>query len=386
MDAAEAAEAAPAVEETAEDVAAAAAATIQDQLAALSEAQAKTVKPVDLIDPVNTELLGSPGDAPDVIVYSGQTDDYVRWQRDITNAISTAGLGWATEFFRGQLHLTLEPVVGVPVYIHEHCPVLTKQQGARLNSARAAKMARAREQVCGVVLASIAPSVAESITEGGAGVGRDPDKLVAAITVHARGTDARVTGADAVRQFYELQWRESPKTLVAQVDASFADMHRLQRVTLALGEDGYALSAQQLMVKAVSMMPSDLTPHVRTHQGCTTLQQLQNEMKKDAGRLDGSAAAGLTSFVTQTDRLQELEARIDLKIKELAGAGDSGRSRAGDSGRPRREHSRAVMTNPATPPDSSRRWQWCEHHGSWSATHKSSGCYVAHPELAPKRD
>ena len=118
----------------------------------------------------------------------------------------------------------------------------------------------------------------------------------------------------------------------------------------------------------------------RTCQGCTTLQQLQNEMKKDAGRLDGSAAAGLTSFVTQTDRLQELEARIDLKIKELAGA------RAGDSGRPRQQHSRAVMTNPATPPDSSKRWQWCEHHGSWSTTHKSSGCYIAHPELAPKRD
>ena len=179
-----------------------------------------------------------------------------------------------------------------------------------------------------------------------------------------------------MRQFYELQWRKSPKTLVAQVDASFADMCRLQRVTLALGEEGCSLSAQQLMVKAVSMMPTDLTPHVRTHQGCTTLQQLQDEMKKDAGRLDGSAAAGLTSFVTQTDRLQELEARIDRKLKELASAGDGGRPR----------HSRAVMTNPATPPDSSKRWSWCEHHGSWSSTHKSSGCYIAHPELAPKRD
>ena len=362
---------------TAEEEAAAAAAAIQGQLAALPEAQAKTVKPADLIDPVNAALLGSPGDAPDVIAYSGQTDDYVRWQRDLTNAISTAGLGWATEFFRKQLHLTLEPVVGAPVYIHDSYPVLTKQQAARLNSARAAKIARAREQVYGIVLASIASSVAESICEGGAGVGRDPDKLVAAITVHARGTDARVTGADAVRQFYELPWCKQHKTLVAQVDASFASMYRLQRITLALGEDGYALSAQQLMVKAVSMMPTDLTPHVRTYQGCTTLQQLQDEMKKDAGRLDGSAAAGLTSFVTQTDRLHELEARIDRKLKELAGAGDGGRPR---------QHSRAVMTNPATPPDSSKRWSWCEHHGSWSSTHKSSGCYIAHPELAPQRD
>ena len=375
----EAAEDVPAAEEvaTAEEEAAAAAAAIQGQLAALPEAQAKTVKPADLIDPVNAALLGSPGDAPDITAYSGQTDDYMRWERDTTNAISIAGLGWATEFFRKQLNLTLEPVVGAPVYIHGSYPVLTKQQAARLNSARAAKIARAREQVYGIVLSSIAPSVAEAICEGGAGVGRDPDKLVAAITVHARGTDARVTGADAVRQFYELPWSKQQKTLVDQVDASFASMYRLQRVTLALGEDGYVLSAQQLMVKAVAMMPADLTPHVRTYQGCTTLQQLQTEMRKDAGRLDGSAAAGLTSFVTQTDRLHELEARIDRKLKELAGAGDGGRPR---------QHSRAVMTNPATPPDSSKRWSWCEHHGAWSSTHKSSGCYIAHPELAPQRD
>jgi len=36
---------------------------IQTEIEALSEAQAKTVKPVDLIDPVNKDLLGSPGDA-----------------------------------------------------------------------------------------------------------------------------------------------------------------------------------------------------------------------------------------------------------------------------------------------------------------------------------
>ena len=361
---------------------------IQTQIESLSEAQAKTVKPVDLIDPVNKELLGSPGDAPDVAVYSGQTDDYVRWRRDVTNAISTAGLGWATKFFREELSLTLESVVGDPVFINEHYPVLTKQQGARLNSARAAKIARARAQVYGIVLASIAPAVAESICDGGANVGRDPDKLVTAITTHARGTDSRVTGAAAVRQFYELQWRKQAPTLVAQVDASFADMYKLQRITAALGESGYILSAQQLMVKAMSMMPIELIPHVRTHQGCTTLQQLQDEMKKDAGRLDGSATAGLTSFVTQTDRLHDLEAleaRIDRKLAALASSG--GAPNGGTSRPPRvRQHSHAVMTDPKTPPDSSKRWKWCKHHGSWSSTHDSSGCYIAHPELAPPRD
>jgi len=360
---------------------------IQTEIEALSEAQAKTVKPVDLIDPVNKDLLGSPGDAPDVDVYSGQTEDYVRWRRDVTNAISTAGLGWASTFFREQLDLTLESVVGDPVFIHPHYPVLTKQQGARLNSAREAKIARARAQVYGIVLASIAPAVAESICDGGAGVGRDPDKLVNAVTTHARGTNSAVTGAAAVRQFYELQWRKQAPTLVAQVDASFADMYKLQRITAALGETGYILSAQQLMVKAMQMMPIELTPHVRTYQGCTTLQELQNEMRKDAGRHDGSAAAGLTSFVTQTDRLNDLEAleaRIDRKLAALASSG--GKPDVG-SGRPRpRHHPHAVMTDPKTPPDSSKRWKWCKHHGSWSTTHDSSGCYIAHPEQAPPRD
>ena len=86
-DAAEAA--APAAAPTANEVAA----ETQQQVENVPDGAAKTVLPKDLLNPVNSELLGSPSDAPAVVPYTGQTDDYVRWKRDIVNCISTAGLG-----------------------------------------------------------------------------------------------------------------------------------------------------------------------------------------------------------------------------------------------------------------------------------------------------
>ena len=130
------------------------------------------------------------------------------------------------------------------------------------------------------------------------------------------------------------------------------------------------------MVKVVTMMPTALDPHVRTYQACRDLTRLQSEMKTDAERLDGSAAAGLTSFVTQTDQLQELEERINRKLKELAAAQTTARG-AGS----RQQHSRAAMADSSKPPDSNPRWKWCSHHKSWSTTHGSDKCYIAHPEL-----
>jgi hypothetical protein len=103
-------------------------------------------------------------------------------------------------------------------------------------------------------------------------------------------------------------------------------------------------------------------------------------MKTDAERLDSSVAAGLTSFVTQTDQLQELEERINRKLKELAAAQTTAR---GAGSRP--QHSRAVMTDSSKPPDSSGRWKWCSHHKSWSTSHDSNKCYIAHPELDLRR-
>ena len=360
------------------------AAAIDAMLQGMTDAEAKTVPPKDLVNPINSELLGAPGNAPTVSPYTGKTDDYVRWKRDITNCISTAGLGWASQFFRSELQLEIAPVVGAPVFVHSHYPVLTKQRAHRLNEARTATIARGADQVYGIVLASIDAAVAEAICDGGAGVGRDPDKLVAAITAHARGPHAKNTGANAVRQFYALQWNGKAATLAGQVDASFADMHRLQRITSALNEDGYNLTAQQLMVKVVSMMPADLDVHSRTYENCTELTTLQAEMKKDAARLDNSVAAGLKSFVTQGDRLSEFEARIEKRIAELtrlqAAGGGSG------SGGTRTQHSRAVLSNKSNPPDSNRRWKWCDHHNSWSTSHDSEHCYKAHPELRPKLD
>ena len=375
-DATQDASAAPAPAPTATPTAAEIAAEIQQQIENLPEDQANTVLPKDLIDPVNAALLGSPSDAPDVVPYTGQTDDYVRWKRDIVNCVSTAGLGWASKFFRDELHLELEAVVGSPVFIHAAYPVLTRLKGARLNMAREARIVRAREQVYGIVLASVVARVAESICDGGTDIDRDPDKLIDAITVHARGTDAQTTGNSAMRQFYALTWNSTAAKLADQVDASFADMYRLQRITAALGADGYTLSQEQLMVKVVTMMPTALDSHVRTYQGCRDLTRLQSEMKTDAERLDSSVAAGLTSFVTQTDQLQELEERINRKLKELAAAQTTARG-AGS----RQQHSRAVMTDSSKPPDSNGRWKWCSHHKSWSTSHGSDKCYVAHPEL-----
>ena len=374
---------APAAAEDAAPTATEVAAEIQQQIENLSEDVAKTVLPKDLINPVNAELLGSPSDAPDVVSYTGQTDDYVRWKRDIVNSISTAGLGWATQFFRDELKLELEAVVGAPVFIHPAYPVLTRHQGARLNMAREARIVRAQEQVYGIVLASIVDRVAESICDGGTDIARDPDKLVAAITAHARGTDAQTTGNAAMRQFYALKWNGTAAKLADQVDASFADMYRLQRITAALSQVGHTLSKEQLMVKVVTMMPTALDAHVRTYQNCTDLTRLQSEMKTDAERLDGSAAAGLTSFVTQTDQLRELEERVDRKIKALAAAQKAALRTSGGGSR---QHPRAVMADSTKPPDSSGRWKWCSHHKSWSSTHDSDQCYIAHPELAPPRN
>ena len=132
------------------------------------------------------------------------------------------------------------------------------------------------------------------------------------------------------------------------------------------------------------MMPADLDVYSRTYENCTELTTLQAEMKKDAARLDNSVAAGLKSFVTQGDRLSEFEARIEKRIEELtrlqAAGGGSG------SGGTRTQHSRAVLSDKSNPPDSNRRWKWCDHHNSWSTSHDSGHCYKAHPELRPKLD
>ena len=145
-DATQDASAAPAPAPTATPTAAEIAAEIQQQIENLPADEAKTVLPKDLVDPVNTALLGSPSDAPVVVPYTGQTDDHVRWKRDIINCISTAGLGWASKFFRDELQLELEAVVGAPIFIHTAYPVLTRHQGARLNRARDARIVRALKE------------------------------------------------------------------------------------------------------------------------------------------------------------------------------------------------------------------------------------------------
>jgi len=143
----------------------------------------------------------------------------------------------------------------------------------------------------------------------------------------------------------------------------------------------------------IAIVPEGLRIHERTYNGYTTVVVLRDEMRRDAARLDASAARGLRSFAAREVEHKELEAKI-TKLERLLSSNGGGRSNDNDRGRSRgngdgkngrHQFTNEQMMNKDYRPPTGVPWKFthfCSVHGH-STTHSDDRCFVLHPELKP---
>jgi hypothetical protein len=365
------------------------------ELQAIEADAAKTVKPADIPNPVNADLLSSPPDAFPGTPWDGSTATYALWISTLKQAINTHNLGWVTPGFRGTdpgrlaMHTA---ILGDPVFIHEHYPPLTKAACRRLDNGRKATADSAQRAVFGFLTTAVDTATRQQLCEDGDDLENDPDKFMAAAAALAQGTTASTSGSQALADFFGLVWPANG-TVTEQIHDLFLTLHRARQVTIAVNDPQYEISPAAAIVKITSILPAQLSPHKRTYAAATTLAGLKMEMLRDAEDADRASAAGLRSFAAVDiaaiearvaarfqAKLDALTAQVGHRPGRTASAPTTNRS----DGRVR--HSHAVMTDPSAPPPDGRKWNFCVHHGAWSTSHTSEQCYKAHPELAPRRD
>lgn len=379
--------AAPAAAEPAAVVAPAAEPASWAELRAIEAGVAKTVKPADIPNPVNADLLSSPPDAFPGAPWDGSTATYALWLSTLKQAIDTHNLGWATPGFRGTdpdrlaMHTA---VLGDPVFVHDDYPPLTKAACRRLDNGRKATADSAQRAVFGFLTIAVDAATRQQLCEDGDDLANDPDKFMAAAAALAQGTTASTSGSQALADFFGLVWPTNG-TVTEQVNDLFLTLHRARQVTIAVDDPQYEISPAAAIVKITSILPAQLNPHKRTYAAATTLAGLKMEMLRDAEDADRAATAGLRSFATvDVDAIEaRVAARFQAKFDALAAQAGSATTNRPDG---RVRHSHAVMTDPSKPPPDGRKWNFCVHHGAWSTSHTSDTCYKAHPELNPRRD
>jgi len=143
----------------------------------------------------------------------------------------------------------------------------------------------------------------------------------------------------------------------------------------------------------IAIMPEGLRIHERTYNTYSTVVVLRDEMRRDAARLDASAARGLRSFAAREIEYKALEAKINKLERLLSSNGgghgngnDGGRGNGNGDGKNGRHQftTQQMMDKDYRPPHGvpGKFTHFCSVHGH-STTHSDDRCYVLHPELKP---
>ena len=365
------------------------------ELKAIPDDIAMTVKPIDIPNPVNVALLGTPPELFSGTEWDGSTAAYPAWRTAVLQVLDTSNLAWVTQGLRGTdgtraaMHAA---ILGDPVFIHDRYPALTKAACRRLDAGRTATLDSATRAVYGFLTITVNDATRQQICEDGVDLGRCPDKFLEAAAKLAQGTTASTTGSQALADFFGLTWPNGG-TVSDQVTAVFLNLHQIRQVSIAVNETAYEIKPEAAIVKVIALLPAGLVAHKRTYLNATTLAELKSEMMKDAEDADRSVAAGIRSFaaVDMAAFEAKIEAKFQAKFDALAARNGRAAARFDDAaGRTRTDgrvrHSHAVMTDPSKPPPDGRNWNFCVHHGSWSTSHDSDHCFKAHPEQAPAHD
>lgn len=347
----------------------------------ISKSDAETVAPRDLMSSVNADLMPHSGDITILELWNGHTSTFVSYSRALKTAITAARLGYYSAFTRQWLGLHQAMAVGFPVTIHPDYKALVKARCTQLNRFRASALAQGKRSLFAAILASLDTATRDQVCADGVDDIECPDELWTAIKRHAQGPFAKDTGAALMTRFFSAAWDSSAVSVVDQVDLNFRAMTEMLQTSDALGAVGYAITVPAAMVKMIAIMPSGLRIHERIYNDYTTLIKLRDEMRRDAARLDSSAAEGLKSFAVRGAELDALKAEIALLKRQ--GARGNGQGRDG-----RHQFTKTQMMDPNYRPPAGTPWPFtyfCSKHGH-STTHADAGCYVLHPELRPDSD
>ena len=360
---------------------------------AIGQPQAKDVSPRDIVSPINEALLPSGGSTKVDTPWDGATSTFTIHQRNLLAVIGNDRLGCCSAFTRQLLDLHQSDVIGLDVYANDHCPALTKARCAQMTRTQKAAISTGARTLFSTILLSIDSSVREHTCTDAGDFDFDPDRLWAAVCKHAQGPFVQTTGAAMMRRFYGLEWNSTNATIVGQVDDNFTVIQELLRTSEAVNTTGCTISVEGALVKMIAIMPEGLRIHERTHNGYTTVVVLRDEMRRDAARLDASAARGLRSFAAREVEHKELEAKI-TKLERLLSSNGGGRSNDTDRGRSRgngdgkngrHQFTNEQMMDKDCRPPTGVPWKFthfCSVHGH-STTHSDDRCFVLHPELKP---
>ena len=350
----------------------------------ISASDAKTVAPRDLMSPINTDLMPHSGEVTILDLWDGSTSTFVSYTRAIKAAISSGRLGYYATFSCEWLGLHESQALGFPVTIHPDCKALVKARCAQLNRFRASALAQGKRSLFAAVLSSLNTDTRDQVCADGVDSLECPDKLWAAIRTHARGPFAKTAGAALMAKFFSTAWDASADTFVNQVDSNFRAMHELVQTSDALEEAGYTVSIPAALVKMIAIMPDGLRIHERVYNDYDTLTKLRDEMRRDAARLDSSAAQGLKSFAVHTSALEAMRAEIAQLKRECRRQPDK-RGGGRDKVERTSPFTKSQLMDPDFRPPSGTPWpfkHFCSVHGH-STTHSDTGCFALHPELKP---
>ena len=350
----------------------------------ISSTDAKTVAPRDLMSPINTDLMPHSGEVTILDLWDGSTSTFVSYTRAIKAAISSGRLGCYATFSCEWLGLHECQALGFPVTVHEDHKALVKARCTQLDRFRASALAQGKRSLFAAVLSSLNTDTRDQACADGVDGLECPDALWAAIRTHARGPFAKTTGAALMAKFFSTAWDASADTIVNQVDSNFRAMNELVQTSDALEEAGHTVSIPAALVKMIAIMPDGLRIHERIYNDYDTLTKLRDEMRRDAARLDSSAALGLKSFAVHTSALEAMRAEIAQLKRDCRRQPDK-RGNGRDKVERTSPFTKSQLMDPDFRPPSGTPWpfkHFCSVHGH-STTHSDKGCFVLHPELKP---
>ena len=348
---------------------------------------AKTVAPRDLMSPINADLMPHAGDITILDLWDGRTSTFVSYTRALKAAISSGRLGYYAEFSCEWLGLHPCQALGFPVTINAGYKALVKARCNQLNRFRESALAQGKRSLFATILSSLDTATRDQVCADGVDSLECPDQLWEAIRTHARGPFAKTTGAALMAKFFSTAWDSSADTFVNQVDFNFRAMNELVQTSDALAESGYTVTIPAALVKMVAIMPDGLRIHERIYNDYDTLTKLRDEMRRDAARLDSSAAQGLKSFAVHTSALEAMRAEIAELKRECRRQPDKRGGNGRDKGE-RTQFTKSQLMDPDFRPPSGTPFpfkHFCSVHGH-STTHSDAGCFVLHPELKPASD
>ena len=227
----------------------------------------------------------------------------------------------------------------------------------------------------------------------------NPDKVWDAVTTLCLGSVADAQGEDIAEELAALT--EMPitdldgATIDPHLEASVAELFRRITDIRARADayqstcdtnsktNEYQISTRQLLNTAIRLLigsEAEFRVYRPAWRELKTIAYLRASVLRDRRELDRDNGGGSTSraFVSHDEKsaLMAMIEALQDEMKQLRVQ----RTNGGGGGGGGTRHSDATLRRVGQPPDTNRKWQWCDRHKRWSTSHSTAECRLPESE------